>query len=100
MTGASAIGVPGCPELARCTASIANVRMVFTASWSIAFRASAPGSVARNVVSIVVLMLSPCSMRPDPIHDLRPVGAVLVRVVHVVDDGVLHLLLDVRPFGA
>jgi hypothetical protein len=27
--------VPGCPEFAACTASIARVRMVFTVSWSI-----------------------------------------------------------------
>src|SRR5258705_5654334 len=29
-TGAIAIGVPGCPEFACCTASIASVRIVFT----------------------------------------------------------------------
>src|SRR5262247_3045342 len=29
ITGAIAIAVPGCPELAFCTPSIANVRMVF-----------------------------------------------------------------------
>ena len=29
-TGASAIGVPGCPEFASCTASIDKVRMVST----------------------------------------------------------------------
>src|SRR6185437_10135686 len=33
-TGAMAIGVPGCPELACCTASMLSVRMVFTQSWS------------------------------------------------------------------
>src|SRR5438132_10578450 len=33
-TGAIAIGVPGCPEFACCTASIASVRMVFTQSVS------------------------------------------------------------------
>src|SRR5436190_12643425 len=34
-TGASAIGVPGWPELAACTASIDSVRMVLMASFSI-----------------------------------------------------------------
>ena len=34
-TGASAIGVPGCPELAACTASIDSVRMVSIATFSI-----------------------------------------------------------------
>src|ERR1022692_989050 len=29
-----AIGVPGCPELAACTASMERVRMVFMQSWS------------------------------------------------------------------
>src|ERR1022692_2327180 len=29
-----AIGVPGCPELAACTASMERVRMVLTQSWS------------------------------------------------------------------
>src|SRR5215831_3327643 len=33
-TGAIAIGVPGCPEFACCTASIASVRIVFTQSVS------------------------------------------------------------------
>jgi hypothetical protein len=33
-TGAIAMGVPGCPELACCTASMLSVRMVFTQSWS------------------------------------------------------------------
>src|SRR5258708_22998233 len=33
-TGASAIGVPGWPELACCTASMDNVRMVLMLSWS------------------------------------------------------------------
>src|ERR1041384_3926781 len=33
-TGASAIGVPGWPELACCTASMASVRMVLMQSWS------------------------------------------------------------------
>ena len=33
-SGASAIGVPGWPELAACTASIDSVRMVLMASWS------------------------------------------------------------------
>jgi hypothetical protein len=31
-TGASAIGVPGCPEFAACTASIDRVRIVLIAS--------------------------------------------------------------------
>src|SRR5215813_14311797 len=35
-SGASAIGVPGCPDLACCTASIERVRMVLMHSWSIA----------------------------------------------------------------
>src|SRR5262245_31776799 len=34
MTGAKAIGVPGWPELACCTASIERVRMVLMLSWS------------------------------------------------------------------
>src|SRR5210317_752477 len=33
-TGAKAIGVPGWPELAACTASIAKVRIVLMQSWS------------------------------------------------------------------
>src|SRR5262249_17794845 len=33
-SGASAIGVPGCPEFACCTASIDRVRMVLIDSWS------------------------------------------------------------------
>jgi hypothetical protein len=33
-TGAIAIGVPGCPEFAACTASIASARMALTESWS------------------------------------------------------------------
>ena len=33
-TGASAIGVPGCPELAACTASMLSVRIVLMHSWS------------------------------------------------------------------
>src|SRR5215472_6826495 len=32
--GASAMGVPGCPDLACCTASIESVRMVLIANWS------------------------------------------------------------------
>src|SRR5205807_6768971 len=35
-TGAMAMGVPGCPELAACTASMARQRMVLTANCSIA----------------------------------------------------------------
>jgi hypothetical protein len=35
VTGASAIGVPGWPEFAACTASLHRVRIVATASWSI-----------------------------------------------------------------
>src|SRR5262244_807362 len=33
-SGASAMGVPGCPDLACCTASIESVRMVLIQSWS------------------------------------------------------------------
>src|SRR3989442_4295715 len=33
-SGASAIGVPGCPDLARSTASIESVRIVLTDNWS------------------------------------------------------------------
>src|SRR5688572_26301782 len=36
------------------------------------------------------------SVRPRPVDDLRPVDAVLVRVIQVVDDRVLHLLFQVR----
>ena len=36
------------------------------------------------------------SVGPGPLRDLRAVGAVLVGVAHVVDDGVLHLFLQVR----
>src|SRR5215813_15426230 len=32
--GASAMGVPGCPDLACCTASMERVRMVLMHSWS------------------------------------------------------------------
>src|SRR5581483_219973 len=48
-TGARAIGVPGCPEFAACTASIDRVRMVLIASWS--------GSVA-GMISAPCLSLS------------------------------------------
>src|SRR4029453_3966996 len=34
MTGANAIGVPGWPELACCTASMESVRIVLMLSWS------------------------------------------------------------------
>src|SRR6267378_5634922 len=34
-SGASAIGVPGCPDLACCTASMESVRIVLMHSWSI-----------------------------------------------------------------
>src|SRR3954462_2255336 len=35
-------------------------------------------------------------IRPRPIHNLRAIGSVLVRVAEVVDDRALHLLLEMR----
>src|SRR5262249_23613039 len=44
--------------------------------------------------------MRPGSVRPDPVGELRPVGAVLVRVVEVVEDRVLHLFFQMRrPHG-
>jgi hypothetical protein len=63
-------------------------------------------SRARNGLSSAVIRVQPfhgsaetTSVRPGPVGDFRPVGAVLVRVAHVVDDGILHGLLQVRGPG-
>src|SRR3569832_404945 len=40
------------------------------------------------------------SVRPLPVRDLGPVGAVLVRVAEVVEDRVLHVFLQVRGLVA
>ena len=32
-------------------------------------------------------------VRPGPVGELRPVGALLMRVVQIIDDGVFHFLL-------
>src|SRR6185312_16115066 len=39
-------------------------------------------------------------IRPRPIHNLGTIGSVLVRVAKIVDDRVLHLLLEMRTPGA
>jgi hypothetical protein len=62
ITGASAIGVPGCPEFAACTASIHRVRIVSMASFSM-------GSLSRagNVGAGGLSHGQPSSVRdPDP----------------------------------
>src|SRR6516225_3303082 len=101
MTGASAIGVPGWPELACWTASIDSVRIVLTHSWSIAAVVPPASAVTLRVVPVMVVIASPNFLvRPRPVDDLRPIGAILVGVAHVVDDGVLHLLLQVGGSGA
>src|SRR5689334_16096822 len=50
--GASAIGVPGCPEFAFCTASIANPRMTLTPRCSSSSLTPAP---FRHVVAAYVV---------------------------------------------
>src|SRR5216684_3433933 len=60
-TGARAIGVPGCPELAAWTASMESVRMVLMHSWSIA--------VASTWVLINVL-LSPVELQKSCLSNL------------------------------
>jgi hypothetical protein len=55
-TGANAIGVPGCPEFAACTASIDNVPMVFTANLSI-------GRVAGSRAGRVPTVIAAASLR-------------------------------------
>src|SRR5262245_52052157 len=45
------MGVPGCPELAACTASIASVRIVLTQSSSIGLF-PAPGHIPRAAVAL------------------------------------------------
>src|SRR5262249_10196054 len=52
-------------------------------------RAEHPGLCAPNTCGQI-------SIWPSPVDNLRPVGAVLVRVAEIVDDGVLHFLLEVR----
>src|SRR5262249_59666400 len=42
----------------------------------------------------------PVSVGPGPVDDLRTVDAVLVCVTQVVEDGVLHLLLQMCPLRA
>src|SRR5690349_19000759 len=37
---------------------------------------------------------------PPPIDDLWSIGAVLVRVVQILDDRALHLFLQMRTLGA
>src|SRR5690349_16042865 len=49
-TGASAIGVPGCPELAACTASIDSVRIVLMHVVSRSFRLSMCGLPCQELV--------------------------------------------------
>src|SRR5437763_9583299 len=48
-SGASAIGVPGCPDFACCTASIERVRIVLIDSWSsCSFVIASPSFVQRR----------------------------------------------------
>src|SRR6516164_10419068 len=53
--GASAIGVPGCPEFACCTASMERVRMVLIQSWSTVV--SAVGSATSGTLMGCLLCL-------------------------------------------
>ena len=39
------------------------------------------------------LINRPSLVRPSPVGELRPVGALLMRVVQIIDDGVFHFLL-------
>jgi len=64
MRGASAIGVPGCPEFAFWTASIAKVRMVLMHSSSIVSEAPSfgfeevfEGAMGLNRVAILLVVL-------------------------------------------
>jgi hypothetical protein len=40
------------------------------------------------------------SVRPGPVRELRSIGSLFVRVAHVVDDRVLHLLFQMRGLDA
>src|SRR5215467_2975636 len=49
-SGASAMGVPGCPDFACCTASIESVRMVLIHSWSSAVSISGSADCVKPIV--------------------------------------------------
>src|SRR5215510_13186341 len=57
MSGASAIGVPGCPDLACCTASIDSVRMQLIDNWSNC--ASVIGRVESTAGLAIALIFAP-----------------------------------------
>ncbi len=64
-SGASAIGVPGCPEFAFCTASIASVRIVSIHNWS----NSACRALPERLCDPVSAPVSTCDPMSSPFPD-------------------------------
>src|SRR5436190_23458710 len=95
-TGAMAIGVPGWPELAACTPSIASVRIVLMLVGSMGERTDA------SAETIAVLIGNPFAnylLRPAPPGDFRSVDPMFIRVSPATDLPVAEFFLRVRANG-
>ena len=80
------------------TGSLAIRQIRIAIAFAIGIYSRLPRCYASGDAAILTLSRSPRykSVRPDPVGELRPVGAMLVRVSQVLDDGVFHLLLQMR----